>query len=66
MDTFGDGFNTGYFFIFDSQELFEKHTPTCNKNPVLVEYCFNPNTMKDGDSVTATASGVSPSHKWEV
>ena len=66
MDTFGDGFGSGLFYVFDTHHIYEKYAATCDKNPVVVEYCFDPNSMEDGDSVSATLSGLNPSHKWEV
>ena len=66
MDTFGDGFNTGKMFIFDDYNGKCSTAPDCDHNPVSQEYCFQPSLMKDGDSVTATVSGVNPKQRWEV
>jgi len=65
MDTFGDGWNRGKFFIYDDKGYYHKETLTCENNPVILHYCFDPQTACDGDSVAVTVSGVDPRHPWE-
>ena len=66
MDTFGDGFGSANLYLFDSKQYYEKYAPNCEENPIMIEYCFDPNTMDDGHTLTATMSGLDPDHRWEV
>jgi hypothetical protein len=66
MDTFGDGFDTGALYIYDSKHFYKKYASDCNQNPLIFEYCFDSSTSNIGDSVTITMTGFEPKHQWEV
>jgi hypothetical protein len=38
----------------------------CGKGLAVEEYCFDPKTAKNGDTVAATMNGFKQDHPWEV
>jgi hypothetical protein len=65
-DTFGDGWDTAKFRITDTKDHDSTHYPTTTINPQKVNYCFNPHTRKDGDTVTTGIFDISSKFSWEV
>lgn len=66
VDTFGDGWERSNLQVFDKSGLFLSSHPTSATEPTEFSYCFDASTTSDGDTVVATALGLSPSFPWEV
>ena len=65
-DAFGDGWDKAAFYVSDNKNYNMKYSPSCKSNPLLTEYCFNPNIANNGDTVTVTVSGLEPEYTWEI
>jgi len=65
-DKFGDGFGSANFILYDSYGQSETVTPTCDSNPIVAQYCFDPLTARDGDTVSGTVFGFKPRFAWEI
>eukprot|EP01041_Mallomonas_annulata_P042121 gene42121-biopygen5602 len=65
-DTFGDGWDTAQFFMYDQYGKYDTKVSSCEQNVVLDEYCFNPQSAIVGDTVNATVFGYRPDHPWEI
>ena len=69
-DNFGDGWGSSQFHLHDSRGKYITLAPTCTENPLVYEYCFVSGmalgAAKNGDYVTASIFGFSPTYPWEV
>jgi len=66
VDKFGDGWSTAQFMVYDSCGQSATVQPTCTENPMVVPYCFDPNTAMEGDTVSGTVFGFRPKFPWEI
>ena len=66
IDTFGDGWNSASFYSYDSHKRLRQVESYCEENVIINEYCFDPNTAKDGDWMSATVFGYKVRHPWEI
>jgi len=46
-DLFGDGWGVAQFYLLDNGGNYASYYPTCDINPVYIDYCFTP-----GDDIT--------------
>ena len=65
-DTFGDGWDTAQFFMYDSYGWYNSDTSTCSQNVVTKKYCFDPQNTTVGTTVNATVFGFLPDNPSEV
>ena len=65
-DTFGDGWGSAKFFVEDNFGLHKLMAPTCHDNPMALEYCFDVNPSKQGDTLSASVYGFDADFPWEV
>lgn len=66
MDLFGDGWGSAQLYIYDNYGSYQVAAPTCGQNPLMGEYCFDPNYSLNGDSVSAYVFGFDVSYAWEI
>lgn len=66
LDKFGDGWNSAKLIGFDYLSTYKSFSSTCNENPAVSFYCFDPTLSSTGDSLTVTVTGYMPSQPWEV
>jgi hypothetical protein len=64
-DQFGDGWDTAYLFLFDSNGTYTRYTVVCDEVKVA-SYCFDPISSKNGDWVKIISHGYKPDWNREV
>lgn len=65
-DKFDDGWGKAHFFLTDSYGYYQKLAPGCGIGYVQSEYCFNPKTSVNGDTVSASVFGYHAEFPWEI
>ena len=65
-DTFGDGWDSAQFFMYDYKGTYSTATSTCSHNVVTKKYCFDPQNTTIGATLNATVFGFLPDDPWEV
>ena len=71
-DSFGDGWNSANFHIFDLKGFYKKTAPDCGLIASTEEYCFDGNEADTDDAdliddyLTVTVQGYATQQPWEV
>lgn len=65
-DTFGDGWDTAHFFMYDYKGTYSSGASSCSQNVLTKKYCFDPQNTTVGATVNATVFGFLPDSPWEV
>eukprot|EP01041_Mallomonas_annulata_P003848 gene3848-7669_t len=66
LDKFGDGWSGVSLFLYDNGGAVEALSPSCNRNPVYAQYCFDDSIHVSGDYINVLVNGYSATWTSEI